>query len=372
VSATFDSGEPPHACAQCLRRGWLLASVSALLDRFALDRERFDALLALGDEQLIDAIGGGRRDALRAAYRVARPGAEAEQSGAGAICVHDARYPVASGERDAARVLYVAGGATRLQALTDAPVVALLGNCGASDYGREVARGLARSLAACGVTVVSVLNGGVGEAAQTGALDAGCGALALVGDGLHVALGGARGALHPRITQAGCVISELPAEAHGRRWGWLSCERIAVALASLAIVVEAEDSDADLAAARLARERGTALAAVPGRVTSRLSRGAHALLRDGASLVSCAQDALELLCAPGEANAQAHAAARPCAALEPDLSAVFESVGTGADTPDASVSACGRPLFSVLLALSDLELRGLLRRGRGGRYVRSA
>ena len=256
-----------------------------------------------------------------------------------------------------------------MQALADAP---LLGSSGASDYGMEVARGLARSLSACGVTVVSVLNGGVGDAAQAGALDAGCGALALVGDGLQIALGGACRALYPRITKGGCVISELPPGAHGRRWGWLSCERIAVALASLAIVVEAEGSDADLAAARLARERGTALAAVPGRVTSRLSRGAHELLREGASLVSCAQDALELLHVPGEANAQARAAARPRATLDPDLRAVLESVGTGADTPDALVRECGQPLFSVLLALSDLELRGLLRRGRGGRYVRSA
>jgi len=317
VSATFGSGDPPHACAQCLRRGWLLASVSALLDRFALDRGRFDALLALGDEQLIDAIGGRRRDALRAAYHAALPGAGRDQADADAICVHDARHPVASGGKDAARVLYVAGGATRLQALADAPVVALLGSSGASDYGMEVARGLARSLSACGVTVVSVLNGGVGDAAQAGALDAGCGALALVGDGLQIALGGACRALYPRITKGGCVISELPPGAHGRRWGWLSCERIAVALASLAIVVEAEDSDADLAAARLARERGTALAAVPGRVTSRLSRGAHELLREGASLVSCAQDALELLHVPGEANAQARAAARACAFASP-------------------------------------------------------
>ena len=55
--------------------------------------------------------------------------------------------------------------------------------------------------------------------------------------------------------------------------------------------------------------------------------------------------------------------------LEPRLRAVLEQVGNGSDTPDALRAVCGQGLAEVLCALSELELCGLLRRGRGGRYV---
>jgi hypothetical protein len=79
-----------------------------------------------------------------------------------------------------------------------------------------------------------------------------------------------------------------------------------------------------------------------------------------------ASDVLELLgdgidpppAAPVEAEAQ----------LAPRLRRTLELVGAGRDTPDKLAGARG-DLGQVLLALSELELMGLLGRGDGGRYV---
>ena len=95
---------------------------------------------------------------------------------------------------------------------------------------------------------------------------------------------------------------------------------------------------------------------------------------DGASLVRGPQDVLELLyrigASPpdGHAAPEPHAGPEPYAALEPRLKATLERVGAGCDTPD-KLTRAGADSAEVLLALSELELMGLLARGDGGRYV---
>lgn len=174
-----------------------------------------------------------------------------------------------------------------------------------------------------------------------------------------------------RIRREGCAISELAPDCGGRRWGALASERIPAELAQLSIVVEAEENAGDLFAPRIARSLGSTVAAVPGRVSSRLSRGTHALLMDGASLVRDSQDALELLYAGEVVTPQTStgpAAGQSDVALEPRLLAVLEAVGGGADTP-SKLTRRGGDYGETLLALSELELMGLLARGDGGRYV---
>jgi DNA processing protein len=170
------------------------------------------------------------------------------------------------------------------------------------------------------------------------------------------------------VTQTCCIISELPCDCRGRRWGQLASERIVVELAALAIVVEADESPEDLAAARMAQALGRTVAAIPGRITSPLSRGSHALLIDGADLIRGAADALELLYRIGAPAPDVCAVREAYAGLEPKLTRTLERVGAGSDTP-AELSGAGMSAGEVLLALSELELMGLLSRGDGGRYV---
>jgi DNA processing protein len=200
------------------------------------------------------------------------------------------------------------------------------------------------------------------------------GSVAVIGDGLGVPCPVRRRAPYRRLLRAGCAVSELPWDCNGRRWGHLAGERIVVALADLLVVVEADESPADLAAARIAERLGRRVAAVPGRVTSPLSRGTHALLLAGARLVRSAQDVLELLYAdvsgraPGHVSPTRAAGIRATGGTDPCLQATLERVGAGYDTPD-KLTRAGADSEEVLLALSRLELMGLLVRGDGGRYL---
>lgn len=355
------------ACSACLRRSWLLAQLSVPLEYLARDRARLYAALELEDRELLRALGGRRRQELETQLAEFEPELEERER---CVCVHHSRYPAALRDARGVAALHVAGGVGRLERMTSAPIVAVVGSERPSDYGVATATAIARGLAASGVTLVSGVADGVAAAALAGALETGTGALALLGGGLQARVAVRHRELLGAVLRDGCALAELPRECGGRRWGALAGERLAAALAAVTVVVEARDEEGELWAPRLAGGYGRALAAVPGRVSSPLAGGPNALLARGARLIRDPGDVLDLLselAAPG-GGATPSLRRSDAHALEPRLRAVLDQVGAGLDRPESLVAA-GMRASDALLAVSELEVMGLLRRGVGGRYV---
>jgi DNA processing protein len=362
---------PRSACTECLRRSWLLAELSPILDLNCRADGRLFELLALEDDQLMRALGGRRRVELQRRHAGFRADALPRKPEVTELCVHDGRYPSGLRLAGIAPLLHLAGGVGRFCELTTRPVVAIVGTRRASDYGRAMADDLARGLSASGVTVAALRDGGIAAAALAGALESGGATLAVAGSGLDVASAVRRRASCAQLRRGGCVTSELPCGVDGRRWGAASAERLLAALAAVTLVVEAHENPRELTAARFARSLDRPVAAVPGRATSAASAGCHTLLRDGARLVRGPADVLDLLY---DADSRAPAP-RPgevddelLAELEPRLRTMLERVSAGADTP-GKLAREQDDVGEMLRALSELELLGLLSRGDGGRYV---
>jgi DNA processing protein len=384
------------ACVECRRRSWLLAALSGPLEYCARDRARLLDTLALPDEQLLRALAGRRRTELEAEYehfqlrerRTAGERGEAHADEARSVCTHCEDYPRALSGESAPRMLEVAGGAGRLREPAAASTVAIVGSAKASDYGMAMARSVARGLSASGVSVSAVMADGIAAAALAGVLDTSGMAIAVLGGGLGASCPARMRGMYRHLTRAGCAISELPWSCDGRRWGRLASERIVVGLASVCVVVEARSAPGDVFAAQIAQALGRTVAAIPGRVTSPLSSGTHALLMDGAALVRGAQDVLELLPASERdgpryarathagdgASADAGVTREPLraratrSALGAGARRTLARVGMGCDTVEKLMRA-GAARADVLLALSELELVGAVSRGEGGRYV---
>jgi DNA processing protein len=354
------------ACVACLRRAWLLGVCSARLAYQRRDPERLLRLLELSDEDLVQAIGGRRREELLARHAQFDPADAPAQDGIRRICRHDPRWPRALARRAGTPwMLHAAGDGGRIEELNERPAVAIVGTPKASDYGMEVAHGLARGLAASGITVVSGLAEGIPAAAHLGALEAGGPTVTVTAGGVDVAYPATWRALHRRIVAEGCALAELPRGCPPRGWCHAARARTVAALARLVIVVEAGEEPRELLHARLAAASGTTVAAVPGRVGAPGARGPHLLLREGALLVRDPQDALDALYGVG--------GRRVCTALPalpPRQRAVLEQVGSGRDTVDKLTAACGGgDTAETLVSLARLELSGAIVRGDGGRYL---
>lgn len=356
------------ACHDCLRRCWLLGELSAVLDCHGRADRRLLELLALEDGELLAALGGRRRGELGRGWIEFQPDWLASSERVDRICRHAPGYPAQLCHPTAPRLVQVKGGLDRLRTLCARPVVAVLGARRPTDYGIELARALGRALAASGVTVATLSGGPIARAAQLGAQELAGATLILLGDGLGLAPPAAWRVLLEQVQATGCVVGELPCEVRGRRWGVAASVRTLVALGELCVVVEAEETPADLAGARIAQQLGRSLAAFPGRVGSHGSRGSHLLLREGATLVRDAADVLEALHEAGGRPQTPAAAASPFPPLDPRLRVVLERVGAGLDTP-ARLLDGQADAGATLQALGELELMGLLARGDGGRYV---
>lgn len=361
-----------RACDDCLRRTALVARLAPHVDHARRDRVHLCELLALSDERLLAALAGDQRGAIERAQEAFDPQVartRLDDIGQHAVCRHDARYPSRLLEgADAPAVLHVAGDPQQLAALArdDAPAVAVVGARRAAQDGLEVARGLGRGLAAAGVTVVSGMALGIDSAAHAGALEVGGPTIAVLAGGADVPYPRSKRALHRAIVQTQAAVSEMPPGLAPFRWCFPARNRTIAGLASLTIVVEATERSGSLITAELAQELGRAVGAVPGPVAAPRCAGSNALLRDGGLVIRHAQDALDEVLGIGVATALS---GRRANELSRPLRALLERVENGDDTVSA-LAATPAQAQQALAGLGELELRGFLRRGPGGRYVR--
>jgi DNA processing protein len=364
------------ACDDCLRRTDLIAALAGRLDIEWRKRDAPGQVLALDDAELL-VLGDA---AVRRRWHDFHP-ADARRAiaaaGLSAVCRCAEGYP--DGLRDLPdppAVVHVAG---RADAMHVQDSVGIVGARAATPYGLEVARELGRTLAVAGVGVVSGLALGIDATAHEGAVLGLRDSAPVPPRGPVAVLAGgadrpypARGhRLYAAVRDAGAVVSEMPPGFGVHRWAFVARNRIIAALSRVLVVVEAAERSGSLTTADFAAAIGRTVGAVPGRVTSRTSQGSNGLIRDGAPLVRGAEDALDLLAeVTGSRHAIRPARTASVPALEPALRRVLESVEAGhgslpelARTPDESRAA--------LRALGELEARGLVVRGFGGRYERA-
>lgn len=281
----------------------------------------------------------------------------------------DAGYPARLRTiADPPPLLYVKGALTE----GDDKAVAIVGSRSASDYGRRVARDLARGLASFGFTVVSGMARGIDGMAHETALDNAGRTIAVLGSGVERAYPPEHENLYQRIVGQGAVISELPLGTKPLAFNFPARNRLISGLSVGVVVVEATEKSGSLITASLAIDQGREVFAVPGQAGASRSRGAHMLIRQGAKLVENVDDIIEEIAPqlarrsgaqrppePRQLPATCSAAARRVFALLQEQSLQIDEI----------IERSGLVPAQVLGVLLDLELQGYLRQLPGKVYT---
>jgi len=272
----------------------------------------------------------------------------------------DAAYPQQLLEiPDPPALLYVVGDA----GLPARRGLAIVGSRNATPQGVANAERFARAFSEAGLTIASGLALGIDAAAHRGALTGAGSTVAVLGCGIDVIYPQRNADLYDAVAARGALVSEFPLGSPPVAANFPRRNRLISGLARGVLVVEAALASGSLITARLAAEQGREVFAIPGSIHSPLSKGCHALIREGAKLVESAQDVLGELRLP--------APARTVAQSSPEVAhELLEHLGYDPCNVDTLCQRSGLTPDTVSAMLLELELAGMVAALPGGQYQR--
>jgi DNA processing protein len=301
-------------------------------------------------EHLVEAPRSRRFDAFRRSFDEPAYRRELASRGLAWVARDDPGFPARLRTiHDPPVGLFVRGAPSRFDAR---PAIAVVGARACSPYGSSVAHDLARGLAAAGAVVVSGLARGIDACAHRGALETGT-TVAVLGCGIDRDYPRAHTALAARVAATGSIVSEYAPGVEPAPWRFPARNRIVAGLSQATLVVEARERSGALITADLALDEGRDVLAVPGEITSALSRGTNHLLRLGAVPVTCLGDVLAVL--------GLEPAPPPSPdPVDPRLAPVRAVIADAPVSADQIARRTGLSAGAVAAALAELELAGVV------------
>ena len=255
--------------------------------------------------------------------------------------------------------------------IPDCPTVAIVGTRRPTLYGRSQVKRIAGELVRAGVCVVSGLARGIDGEAHKGALESRGKTVAFLGCGIDIVYPPEHAELFGRVASEGAIVSEFALGKQPDAQSFPQRNRLISGTADAVLVVESDVKGGSMITARFAGEQGRLVFALPGRVDQPSARGCHALIRDGATLVTCADDILEEL-APqcpslrGKKDASDNSSQRELGfpvELTDDEKKILAALSDGAAMNSEKIaSACVMSQQAAMAALLLLELKRLVAR----------
>lgn len=296
----------------------------------------------------------------------------AERIGARYVVPGDLEWPSQLDDlRDVAPLgLWLAGaGDLRLLALRSISVV---GARSATTYGEAIARELGAHLAESDWLTVSGGAFGIDAAAHRGALAVDGATACVLAGGVDVPYPRSHADLLARVRDSGVLISEAPLGGAAMRHRFLTRNRLIAALSRGTVLVEAALRSGGRSTMREARALNRVAMAFPGPVTSPMSAGCHAVIRDeAAQLVTSPREVLALV--EGRLTSDDPGSADGDDALSWRERRVFDAVPARRPAPLVSIARlAGLGLAEAMTALGTLDALGLVQRAGEGWARRAA
>lgn len=296
----------------------------------------------------------------------------AKRAGIRFVAIGEEEYPPLLREIDDAPPLLAVRGQP---GVLTRPAVAVVGSRNASAAGSRFAAILARDLGEAGFVIVSGLARGIDTAGHRASLATGT--VAVLAGGQDKIYPPEHGELVEEIVLDGAAVSEMPMGWEPRARDFPRRNRIIAGMSLGVVVVEAAERSGSLITARLALEAGREVFAVPGSPVDPRAAGTNRLLKQGATLVSSAEDVIEALTpimgrpvppASIREPAREETAPEPLPSDEALRTRIAGLLSPAPVSIDELARQAGAPAGAVQIILLEMELAGRLVR-HGGSLV---
>lgn len=252
---------------------------------------------------------------------------------------------------------------------SSAPSIAIVGTRNYTSYGKQAADEIASALAERGIIVVSGLALGIDGIAHEAILHAHGKTIAVLGCGVD------RDTIYPSahrnlaeriIFQGGAIISEYPPEFKPTQYSFPARNRIIAGLTLGTIVIEAAEESGALITAKCALDYNREVMAVPHPITSDRGKGTNNLIKQGAALITSAQDVMEVL---NLKNIKEIISNRENLPTSPTETAILQTLSKEPVHVDMIIKKTGLGSGATMSTLTLLEMKGRIKNTGGMMYV---
>ena len=246
--------------------------------------------------------------------------------------------------------------------------LAVVGSRKTSRYAKEAVEILLSQLSGTDITIVSGLASGIDTTAHISALNNNLKTIGVIASGFDYVYPATNKDLYTKIENGnGAVFSEYYPTFEPLKFRFPQRNRIVSGLSYGTLVAEASLKSGALITANLTLEQGRELMCIPGLITNPNTEGIYKLLKNGATLVTKADDILEAL----------NWEIKPAEQLKIDLSGlddietkILDAIEIEEKGVDEIMSITSIDIDTLLINLTTMELKGIIEQVGGDRYKR--
>jgi len=266
-------------------------------------------------------------------------------------------------------LLYVKGNMEILKQVQNDSVgmFGIVGTRRITEYGKTVTDMFTQSLVEAGFVIVSGLAMGVDAQAHASTIQAHGKTIAVLGCGVDCCTPPSNKSLYDAIIQhGGCIISEVPPGHLPTRGTFPSRNRIIAGLSSALLVTEGAEDSGSLITADYAFKFKRKVFAVPGPITSSLSKGPYKLVQLGAKMVVEPQEIISEL---GIKNQESSGEKRKVRSGSRDEKKILRLLENEALHFDDLVRKSKMNSSRLGSLLSLMEVKGMVKSQNGGMFA---
>ncbi len=245
----------------------------------------------------------------------------------------------------------------------------IVGSRECTPYGELQTLKFAKTLAGCGVQIISGMAKGIDGHAHRGALQGNGKTFAVLGCGVDVCYPREHIGLYADILEhEGGILSEYPPGTTPEGWNFPQRNRLISGLGDFLLVMEAKEKSGSLITVDLALEQGKDIYALPGPVSSPLSKGCNRLIHQGAEILLGQKELCENLEIQEEKEGQTRKSEEKI--LDKTENMVYSRFGFDPKSLEELAEQMGLSVQVILPKLIALELKGKIREISTHRYVK--